>query len=120
MKILIAEDDIPSDLMLTRTLKKISHEVLHVKTGVEAIDACRNNPDIDLVLMDICMPGMSGYDATRQIRLFNKEVIIIAQTAEVIEGSRKMAIEAGCNDYIEKPIDQDELLTLIHKYFNQA
>ena len=117
MKILIAEDDFPSDLMLTRTLKEISREVLHVKTGVEAIDACRNNPDLDLVLMDICMPGMSGYDATRQIRQFNKKVIIIVQTAEVIVGSRKMAIEAGCNDYIEKPIDKDELLTLIHKYF---
>ena len=119
MKILIAEDDFPSDLMLTRTLKEISREVLHVKTGVEAIDACRNNPDIDLILMDVRMPGMTGYDATRQIRGFNKDIIIIAQTAEAFAGDKEKAIEAGCNEYLSKPIDQDELMGLIRKYFKK-
>ena len=119
MKILIAEDDIASCLLLTRTLKKISREVLQVKTGIEAIDACRNNPDVDLILMDIRMPGMTGYEATRQIRGFNKDVIIIAQTAEVFAGDKEKAIEAGCNEYLSKPIDQDELMVLIRKYFNK-
>jgi CheY-like chemotaxis protein len=104
--------------LLTRTLKKISREILHVKTGIEAIDACRNNPDVDLILMDVRIPGMTGYETTRQIRGFNKDVIIIAQTAEAFAGDKEKAIEAGCNDYIFKPIDQDELMGLIRKYFS--
>ena len=104
---------------LTRTLQKISKEVLHAKTGVEAVEACRNNPDIDLVLMDIRMPDMDGYEATRQIRQFNKDVIIIAQTAYGFSGDREKAIEAGCNDYISKPINKTLLYELIKKHFNK-
>ena len=100
-------------------MKIFSKEVLKARTGVEAVEACRNNPDIDLVLMDIQMPEMDGYEATRQIRQFNKEVIIIAQTAYALTGDREKAIEAGCNDYISKPIKKDELLALIQKYFNK-
>ena len=69
--------------------------------------------------MDIQMPGMNGYEATEQIRQFNKEVIIIAQTAFGLSGDREKAIEAGCNDYISKPIKNDELLRLIDKYFRK-
>ncbi|TAL66106.1 MAG: response regulator [Bacteroidetes bacterium] len=99
-------------------VKKIGTEIIKVKTGVEAIEACRNNPDIDLILMDIQMPVMDGYDATRQIRQFNKSVVIIAQTAFALSGEREKAIEVGCNDYISKPILKDKLLELIQKYFN--
>jgi CheY-like chemotaxis protein len=62
-------------------------------------------------------PGLDGFEATRQMREFNKEVTIIARTAFAISGYREKAIEAGCNDYIFKPFDKDELLGLIHKYF---
>ena len=62
---------------------------------------------------------MDGYEATHQIRQFNKELIIIAQTAFAQEGAREMAIEVGCNDYISKPINKDELLALIQKYFKK-
>ena len=120
LKILIAEDDETSDLLITSMLNKISHEVLHTKTGIETVEICRNNPDLDLVLMDIRMPGMGGYEATRQIRQFNKDVIIIAQTAYGLSGDREKAIDAGCNDYISKPINISELKGLIRKYFNQA
>ena len=99
------------------TLKTFGKEILKARTGVEAVEVCHNNPDIDLILMDIRMPEMSGYEATRQIRKFNKEVIIIAQTAYGLSGDREKAIEAGCNDYIAKPINKDELLSLIQKYF---
>jgi CheY-like chemotaxis protein len=97
-------------------LRKISYEVLHAITGVQAVEACRNNPDIDLVLMDIRMPRMDGNEASRQIRQFNKDVIIIAQTAYAFSGDREKAIEAGCNDYISKPIDQILLYELIKKH----
>jgi PAS domain S-box-containing protein len=120
LKILIAEDDETSDLLITSMLNKISNEVLHAKTGIETVEICRNNPDLDLILMDIRMPGMNGYDATRQIRKYNKEIIIIAQTAYALSGDRQKAIAAGCNEYLSKPIDKDELVRLIQKYFNQA
>ncbi|HEY5123111.1 MAG TPA: ATP-binding protein, partial [Ignavibacteria bacterium] len=119
LKILIVEDDEISYSLLTRMLKKISKEVLHTITGVEAVDACRNNPDLDLVLMDIRMPLMDGNEATRKIRKFNRDVIIIAQTAYGFSGDREKAIEAGCNDYITKPISKTLLIGLILKYFNK-
>jgi len=119
VKILIAEDDETSDFLITSMLKKNNHEVLHTQTGIETVEVCRNNPDIDLILMDIRMPNISGYEATRQIRQFNKEVIIIAQTAYGLSGDRQKAIDAGCNEYLSKPIDKDELLRLMKKYFKR-
>ena len=119
LKILVAEDEEESDIFIQAVINVFSEEIFSAKNGIEALGICRNNPGIDLVLMDIKMPGMDGYEATRQIRLFNKELIIVAQTAFAQEGAREMAIEAGCNDYIAKPINKDELLALIQKYFKK-
>ena len=118
LKILIAEDDYTSNFLITAILKHDNHEILHVKTGIEAIEVCRNNPDLNLILMDIRMPEMGGYEATRHIRQFNKDVIIIAQTAFGLSGDRQKAIDSGCNDYIAKPIIKDELLRLIQKHIS--
>jgi PAS domain S-box-containing protein len=104
LKILIVEDDEPSDMLITMAIQKISKDQLHAKSGYEAIEACRNHPDIDLVLMDIKMPEMDGLEATRQIRAFRKDLVIIAQTAYALVGDKEKAVEAGCNDYISKPI----------------
>jgi CheY-like chemotaxis protein len=117
LKILIAEDDITSDFLLTMAVKKISSEILHANNGADAVAVCFKHPDIDLILMDIDMPFMEGNEATSDIRQFNKDVIIIAQTAKVLFGERNKALEAGCNDYISKPIDQKELMNMIRKYF---
>jgi len=113
---LIVEDDEISYSLLARMLQKISKEVLHTITGVQAVEACRNNPDLDLVLMDIRMPKMDGNEATRQIRQFNKDVIIIAQTAYSFSGDNAKSIESGCNDYITKPINKTLLYELIKKH----
>ena len=119
LKILIAEDDEVSEMLIGNTLKTIGKEILKARTGVEVVEVCKKNPDIDLVMMDIRMPDMGGYEATRQIRKINNEVVIIAQTAHGLYGDREKAIEAGCNDYIAKPINKTELLILIHKYFGK-
>ena len=116
IKILIAEDDEASEMILTITTKKFSNQILIARTGFEAVELCRDSPDIDLILMDIRMPVMDGYEATRQIRQFNKEVIIIAQTAFALTGERERSLEAGCNDYISKPIKQAELRELINRW----
>ncbi len=119
LKILMVEDDEVSEMLLDETVKMFGKEILKARTGVEAVEACRNNPDIDLILMDIQMPEMGGYEATRQIRQFNKEVVIIAQTAYGLTGDREKSIGAGCNDYIAKPITKIGLQALIHKYFRK-
>ena len=117
LKILIAEDDETSAILLTMSVKLFGRDVLQVRTGVEAVEACRNNPDIDLVLMDIKMPDMDGYTATRQIRQFNKEVVIIAQTAFGLTGDREKALIAGCNDYIPKPFNKAALIVILNSIF---
>jgi len=119
LKVLIAEDDETSEMFMLILAKIFGKEILKAQTGLETINICRNNSDIDLILMDIQMPEMNGIEATRQIRQFNKEVIIIAQTAYGLAGDREEALEAGCNDYISKPIIKDELLELIQKYFKK-
>jgi len=119
LKILITEDDDVSEMLISINVSEFGKEILKARTGIEAILLCRQNPDIDLVLMDIQMPEMGGYEATRHIREFNKEVVIIAQTAYGLSGDREKAIAAGCNDYISKPINKDELQSLILKYFKR-
>jgi PAS domain S-box-containing protein len=116
LKILIVEDDRISEFLISIISKKISNNILKVANGIDAIQVFQDNPDIDLVLMDIKMPGMDGYEATRQIRKFNKNVIIIAQTAYALEGDGEKAAEAGCNDYISKPINLIKLKEMIVKH----
>jgi hypothetical protein len=117
LKILIAEDDMASEILISREVKKYCRELLKVKTGLAAVEACRNNPDTDLILMDIKMPKMDGYEATREIRKFNKKVVIIAQTAFALPGDRQKSIDAGCDDYISKPLNNAVLRKLIGEYF---
>ncbi|HZL10626.1 MAG TPA: ATP-binding protein [Prolixibacteraceae bacterium] len=119
LKILIAEDDEVSEMLISIMINSLGNEILKARTGIEAVKTCKNNPDIDLIIMDIQMPEMGGYEATRQIRQFNKDVVIIAQTAYGLSGDREKTLEAGCNDYISKPINKVELLALIQKYFKQ-
>jgi len=117
LKILIAEDDAESMVLLTKIVQKFNREVIKARTGLEAVEICRKNPDIDLILMDIQMPEMDGYEATRQIRQFNSGVVIIAQTAFALTGDKELALEAGCNDYISKPIKRKQLMESINKHF---
>ncbi|MCF8303688.1 MAG: PAS domain S-box protein [Bacteroidales bacterium] len=113
LTILIVEDESASELYLTEILKGKCKNLLYAKTGNEAISIFNANPNIDLILMDIKMPEMDGFEATRKIREFNKEVKIIAQTAYALEGDREKALEAGCDEYVSKPIKKEKLLDLL-------
>jgi len=116
--LLIVEDKETNSFFLKMILKDRFRNIWVAKTGKEAIEQCREHPEINLVLMDIKMPELDGYEATREIRTFNKKVIIIAQTAHALAGDREKAIAAGCDDYISKPIVKDKLLALIQKHFD--
>lgn len=119
LKILIVEDDMISKMLLIEKIRNLNCEILIAETGLEAIEICRKNPDIDLILMDIQMPDMDGYEATRQIRSFNKDVVIFAQTAYTLSTESEIAFAAGCNEYISKPIDNKIFTEYILKYFRK-
>ncbi len=117
-KILIAEDDYYSSLLLESSLKYSGARILKTQSGKGAVQMLMDNPDIALVLMDMKMPGMNGIEATSIIRQFNAHVPIIAQTALVLVDEKKMLLEAGCNDYISKPINTHLLLNKIKQLLN--
>jgi PAS domain S-box-containing protein len=116
MVILVVEDDDVNYLFLETVLSKNNIKIHRALNGIEAVELCRNNPNIKLVLMDIKLPFMNGYEAARRIKQQNPNMPIIAQTAYAMCEDRKKAIEAGCDDYISKPIIKSELLKLIEKY----
>ena len=118
LNLLIVEDDEVSSEFLKSTLNGMFKEIIVVDNGKDAVETCRDNPELDLVLMDIKIPIMNGYDATKEIRKFNKDLLIIAQTAYALHGDKEKAIESGCNDYITKPIDKELLLEIINKLLN--
>jgi PAS domain S-box-containing protein len=114
--VMVVEDDYPSYLYLDKILHQDGFRVIHKSNGEEAVQELRDNKSISLILMDIKMPGISGLDATKQIRQFNKTIPIIAQTSYALEGDREIAILAGCTDYIAKPINRDEIRKIVYKY----
>ncbi|MBS4057492.1 MAG: response regulator [Bacteroidales bacterium] len=116
LKVLIAEDDETSHQYLNLTIHNLTREIIAVYNGKEAVECVKNRPDIDLVLMDIQMPEMNGIEATRKIREFNKDIVIIAQTALAQKGDREMALSAGCNDYIAKPISPKAMMSMMLKH----
>jgi len=117
LKILIAEDDQTSLDLILYAVKSFTKEILIARNGIEAVEFCRNNSDIDLVLMDIKMPCMDGLEATHLIREFNPDVVIIVQTAFAFMGDHEAALDAGCTGYIAKPLTKNALTGIIKKYF---
>lgn len=116
LTILITEDETYNYLFLAEMITGLRGHVLHAKNGLDAVEACQSHPEIDLVLMDIKMPVMNGLEATRQIRTFNPNVPIIAQTAYALGGDKEKALAAGCNDYLTKPILKSDLLNCLARH----
>lgn len=119
-KILVAEDDEMSYLFLKTLLEQKGIQIINAKNGAEAVDRVRNDSEISLVLMDIKMPVMNGEEAIRQIRTFNQDIPIVAQTAYAMPADKYKILETGCNDYISKPIDAGKLFKLLQKYMNPS
>jgi len=114
-KILIVDDDVRNVFALTSVLEAHGMEVLYAENGKDGIETLQGMPDVDLVLMDIMMPELDGYETTKVIRQDDsfKELPIISLTAKAMKGDREKAIAAGASDYITKPVDTDQLLSLM-------
>jgi CheY-like chemotaxis protein len=114
-KVLIVDDDIRNIFAMTSILEPHRMDLRSAETGREAIEALQNEPEIDVVLMDIMMPDMDGYDTMRTIRKLGKfrSLPIIALTAKAMKGDREKCIEAGASDYISKPVDTEQLLAML-------
>ncbi|MCL3780264.1 response regulator [Prolixibacteraceae bacterium JC049] len=117
--ILIAEDVESNYLYLNAVLSKIKANIIWAKNGLEAVKKCEEHDNLDLVLMDLQMPEMNGYDATKKIKLIRKNLPIIAQTAFAMSDDRAKAIAAGCDDYLAKPIKSNDLLDIVNRYLKK-
>jgi CheY-like chemotaxis protein/signal transduction histidine kinase len=114
-EVLLADDDMRNVFAISNTLEEKGMKVLVAKNGKEALECLETKPDIDLVLMDIMMPEMDGYEAIREIRKKDnlKNIPIIALTAKAMKGDRSKCIEAGANDYLAKPVDTEKLFSML-------
>lgn len=114
--LLIAEDEYSNYQLLEVILLRENYRVIHVLNGKEALETCLNNPDIDIVLMDLKMPVMDGLTATKLIKAEKPDLPIIAITAYALSGDKEKALEAGCDEYISKPIKKQDLLAVINRF----
>jgi len=113
-KILIAEDNDSNYILMTYILKS-HYEYIRAKNGKEAVEMAESESP-DLILMDLKMPVMDGLEATRQIKEQKPDMPIIALTANAFDSDRQMAIEAGCDDFMSKPVSAAKCLQLIENY----
>lgn len=118
LTILVAEDDEMNYLYIKEIFRGTGADIIHAVNGKEAVEICKQNNKLNLVLIDIKMPVMNGYEAIKQIREFRSDIPIIAQTAFALSNEMLKAFNAGSNDYISKPFKKDQLLTLVAKYMS--
>ncbi|MDR1672947.1 MAG: response regulator [Bacteroidales bacterium] len=114
--ILIVEDELVNYLFLEVLLEETGAILIHASDGQQAINFAKNTPEINLILMDIKMPNVNGLDATKEIKSFRPQVPVIAQTAYAMQDDEYKALQAGCNEYISKPIDANKLIGMMQKY----
>ncbi len=121
-KILITDDDVRNIFSLTKALEKYKVEVVVAMDGNHAIQQIKENPDVDVILMDMMMPELDGYEAIKEIRKMPKfkRLPIIAITAKSMIGEREKCITAGASDYISKPMDIDQLLSLLRVWLYES
>jgi CheY-like chemotaxis protein len=118
--ILIVEDNETSNIYFEAALRKTKASLIWAKNGVDAVDLVKANPNIDLILMDINMPKMDGIEATRIIKTLYPQIIVVVQTAFLLSGEERMCQDAGCDEFITKPIRLKYLLDTINRYLDSA
>ena len=116
--VLIVEDDYYNAEYLKEILIKTGLDILQVTNGKDAIETTKTN-QVDLILMDVRLPDMDGYEVTREIKKMKPETIIIAQTAYASNNEKQKALDAGCDDYISKPTKKDMLVAMMHRHFSK-
>ena len=114
--ILVVEDNETSNIYFEAALRKTKATLIWAKNGLDAVEIVKNNNLIDLILMDINMPKLDGIEATRIIKNLFPEIIIVVQTAFILSGEERMCQEAGCDEFITKPIRLKYLLDTINRY----
>ncbi len=118
IKILIAEDDEDNFFFLKVSLRPHPFEILRARNGKEAVEIIRQDPQISIVLMDLKMPDMDGYEATRSIKQIRPELPVIAVTAYAMTGDEAKTLEAGCDGYLSKPFSRDQILEVMSRHIN--
>ena len=120
-KVLIVDDDVRNVFALASVFEARGMNVVFAENGRDGIDTLQEHPDVDLVLMDIMMPEMDGYETTTAIRKMPdfKQLPIVALTAKAMKGDREKSIASGASDYITKPVDVDQLLSLMRVWLYQ-
>ena len=118
-KIMVAEDEEMNRMLMNEILAETGAEIIWAEDGGKAVEIARNRKDIDLILMDIKMPVMDGYEATRAIREFDKDIIIIAQTAYALSDEKEKTIKAGCNYYLTKPLNISLLMKVLSGFLKK-
>ena len=116
--ILIAEDEDSNFKYLEIALRKSGVNILRAKNGNEAIQLVKDHTEIDLILMDIKMPEKNGLEATREIKQMKNDIPIIALTAYAMANDREMSLEAGCDDYISKPVRRNRIYSVLSNFFD--
>jgi CheY-like chemotaxis protein len=116
INILVAEDEEYNYLYISEILSLYNVHILRAYDGKMALDLCSSHPELNLVLMDVRMPVMDGYEATRRIKQIRPFLPVIAQTAYALDSDRRQALDEGFDDYITKPVSDSLLLELIEKY----
>jgi CheY-like chemotaxis protein len=114
-KVLVVDDDVRNIFAITGMLEAHGMNVVFAENGRDGMDVLERSPDVALVLMDVMMPEMDGYETMRAIRRVPryKSLPIIALTAKAMKGDREKCLDAGASDYITKPVDPDQLLSLM-------
>jgi len=120
-RVLVVDDDVRNIFALSSVLERHGMQVVTASTGQEAINCMQNTPEIALVLMDIMMPEMDGYETTRAIRedARFRSLPIIALTAKAMKGDREKCLEAGASDYLAKPVNTDQLLSVLRQWLHR-
>ena len=115
--ILVAEDNDSNYILMTYILKR-SYQFKRAKNGAEAVEMA-NEGDIDLILMDIKMPVMDGLEATKKIKELHPELPVVALTANAFDSDRQLTLQAGCDDFLSKPVSSEKCLATIEKFIGK-